>query len=344
MKAVCVKEPGHLEITERPVPAAGKGEVRIRVRGTGICRSDMHIFHGRNPLVKYPRIVGREFAGEIVALGKSVEGFSIGDHVAVDPVLSCGVCRACISGHRNVCPQLQILGIHLDGGMAEYVTVPAANVYPVPVEWSWNKAAMVEPFAVAANILSRTSCSPADRVLIMGAGPVGLTVLLGAIRTGAQVAVADVLESRLELARSLGAHLLIDSGRLDVENEVEKWTGGEGVSLIVDVICLPEIFSSLLKMASPAGRIAHLSFSEQPAAIIPAEITKKELSILGSRLNCNMFPLAIRWFAEGLDPEKLISHTFPFTQALDALKLIEENPLEALKVVLTFQEPSAEEA
>jgi L-gulonate 5-dehydrogenase len=339
MKAVYVKEPKSLDIAEIPIPQAGRGEVLVRVRAAGICGSDMHIYHGTNPLAEYPRVIGHEFAGEIAALGEDLppekRGLSVGDHVTVDPVTSCGVCYPCSVGRRNVCSRLKVFGVHQDGGMAEYVSVPAANAYAVPPEWSWEKAAMTEPFSIAANVLSRTGCVPSDRVLIMGAGPIGLTVLMGAVLTGARVAVADVLDSRLETARELGAELIVNSGRQNLEDEMFEWTK-EGVPLIVDAVCIPALFPSLLKMASPAGRIAHLGFSERPAEVIPLEITKKELSIVGSRLNCNMFPRVIEWFEKGLDPEKLISHTFPFTQVREAFSFIEEKPLETCKVMLTF--------
>ncbi|MDR1377630.1 MAG: Zn-dependent oxidoreductase [Synergistaceae bacterium] len=339
MKAVYVKEPKSLEIAELPIPQANKGEVLVHVRAAGICGSDMHIYHGTNPLAEYPRVIGHEFAGEVVALGEDLpsekQGLAVGDHVAVDPVTSCGVCYPCSIGRRNVCSRLKVFGVHQDGGMAEYVAVPAANAHVVPPEWSWEKAAMIEPFSIAANVLSRTECVASDRVLVMGAGPIGLTVLMGAVLMGARVAVADVLDSRLETARKLGAELTINSSCQNLEDETLKWAK-EGVPLIVDAVCIPALFSSLLKMASPAGRVAHLGFSERPAEIIPLEITKKELSIIGSRLNCNMFPQVIEWFKKGLDPEKLISHKFPFMETRNAFDLIETKPLETCKVLLTF--------
>jgi L-gulonate 5-dehydrogenase len=337
MKAIYVREPHCLEIVEPAEPKTGSGELLVRVRAAGICGSDMHIYHGTNPLAKYPRVIGHEFAGEVAAVGEGVAGFSVGDHVAVDPVTSCGRCYPCSIGRHNVCAKLSVFGVHRDGGMAEFVAVPADNAHRVPEDWSWEKAAMVEPFSIAANVLSRTQCTGGDRVLVMGAGPIGLTVVMGAVLTGASVAVADVLDSRLDVARGLGAERAINSERLNLENEMADWTKGEGVPLIVDAVCIPSLFPSLLRMASPAGRVAHLGFSESPAPVVPLDITKKELSIMGSRLNCNMFPGVIEWFRKGIDPGKLISHTFPFTQVREAFRLIEEKPLETCKVLLTFQ-------
>jgi L-gulonate 5-dehydrogenase len=220
--------------------------------------------------------------------------------------------------------------------MAEMVAVPAANAHIAPKDWPWEKLVMTEPFSIAANTLSRSECASRDLVLVMGAGPIGLTILMGAKLIGARVAVADILDSRLKVARDLGAEIVINSKTQDLEQETAKWTDGAGVPLVVDAVCIPELFAQLLRVASPAGRVAHLSFAERPTVISSLEVTKKELSIIGSRLNCNMFPRVLEWFGKGLDPEKLVSHKFPFTEAGAAFKLIEDKPLETCKVLLTF--------
>jgi len=124
MKAVYVAEPHSLEIREMPMPEPGQGEALVRVRAGGICGSDMHIYHGTNPLAKYPRIIGHEFSGEIGALGPGVQGFSIGDRVAVDPVTSCGTCYACSIGRPNVCESLEVFGVHRHGGL------PSTSLFP----------------------------------------------------------------------------------------------------------------------------------------------------------------------------------------------------------------------
>ena len=339
MKAVYVKEPKKLEIVELPALTPGKGEVSVRVRVAGICGSDVHIYHGTNPLAKYPRVIGHEFAGEVASVGDGVRGLSPGDHVTVDPVTSCGTCYPCSIGRHNVCAEMKVFGVHRDGGMAEVVVVPAANAHIVPREWPWEKAALVEPFSIAANVLSRVNCTASDRMLVVGAGPIGLTVLMSAVLIGARVAVADVLDSRLETARKLGAELTVNTRNKNLEEEMAGWSVGTGgIPLIVDAACIPAMFSSFLRMASPAGRVAHLGFSETPADITPLEITKKELSIIGSRLNCGMFPRVIEWFKKGLDPEKLVSHSFPIAKTHEAFALIEEKPFETCKIMLTFEE------
>jgi L-gulonate 5-dehydrogenase len=339
MKVVYVAEPHSLEIREVPVPEPGKGEVLVRVRAGGICGSDMHIYHGTNPLAKYPRIIGHEFSGEVAALGEGVTEFAPGDRVAVDPVTSCGTCYPCSIGRHNVCESLEVFGVHRDGGFAEFIALPVKNLHRIPSDWSFEKGALVEPFTIAANVLSRTECSGSDRLLVLGAGPIGQVILQAARRLGTACAVADIVDVRLEKARTLGAELTVNTRETSLEESMAEWTGGAGVPLIIDAVGSPDLFPSLLRMASPAGRIGLLGFSKEPSSFVQLEAVKKELSIFGSRLNRNKFPEVISWFSGGLvKPELLVSHRFPFERVREAMKFIEENPSEVCKVILEFQE------
>lgn len=337
MKAIRVPEPHKLEITEIPRPAPGPGEVLVRVRAAGICGSDVHIYHGTNPLARYPRIVGHEFGGEVVALGAGTKGLAVGTHVAVDPVVSCGKCYACSVGRPNVCSDLEVFGVHRDGGFAEYVAVPAANVHEIPADWPWERASLVEPFTIAANVLDRVACTGQDRVLVYGAGPIGLVILQAAKRLGAEVMITDIQESRLELARSMGADVTIHSRQKTVRQAVMEWTDGLGVPVVIDAVGLPGLFQEALELACPAGRVGVLGFSKDAAPVQQFEITRKELTIVGSRLNRNRFPEVIDWFAkEEVRPELLVSHRFRFSEVHQAMRLIEETPQDTCKVVLSF--------
>lgn len=337
VKAISMKEPRKLEILDCSVPAAGPDEVRVRVAVAGICASDRHAYSGVSFAARYPFVMGRNVAGEIVALGGGVTNLALGDRVAVDPVWVCGKCEPCRAGDENLCEALQVMGIHRDGGMAEYVTVPARNAHTVPKDWPWERIVMVEPFAIVANVLSRVRCTERDVVLVVGAGAVGLSVLMAARHLGARVAVADVLEARLDMALKRGADFTLNMNDDAFQEKLLRWSGGRGISLSVDVVCLADFFPLLQKLAASRGRVAHLGFSEKPLALIPAEVNRKELSIVGARLGCGMFPQVIAWFSSGaFAPENLVSHTFPYTEAQEAFMLIEESPVNVARVLLTF--------
>jgi hypothetical protein len=165
MLSVVVDSPHKMGVREVPLPVPAAGEVRVQVKYAGICGSDLHIFHGKNPFVSYPRIIGHEFVGRIESVGPGVDAVRLGETVAVDPVISCGHCHACSIGRRNVCRNLTVIGVHRDGGFSQYVCVPARNAYRIPAEIADTCAAIVEPFAVAANATSRTGVLPGDTAL-----------------------------------------------------------------------------------------------------------------------------------------------------------------------------------
>jgi L-gulonate 5-dehydrogenase len=177
MKAIQINQPGELVIVEKPIPKAGTGEAVVRIKAAGICGSDVHIFHGKNPFAVYPRIIGHEAAGEVFQVGEGVTHIKVGDPVAIDNVFSCGHCYACRSGRPNVCAKVQVLGVHRDGVFSEYVTMPVDHLYKLPAGIPWEQAATVEPYSIAAEAMDRGQVVANDTVLICGAGPIGLVIL-----------------------------------------------------------------------------------------------------------------------------------------------------------------------
>src|SRR3954463_4122705 len=337
MLAISVEKPHSLAVVEASSPAPEQGEVRVRVRRAGICGSDVHILHGSNPFARYPRIIGHEFAGEIESVGPDVSALAVGDRVVVDPVLSCGHCYPCRIGRPNVCANLEVLGVHRDGGFRDLIVVPARNVVKVSPNLPVEIAALAEPFSIAANVLSRTGCGPEDTVLIYGAGTVGLTVLQVAKLKGARCLVSDPDEARLERARSFGADVTIDPRSTPVADVVNGEMDGLGPSVIIDGAGVPELLEEACRFASPAGRIGLLGFSPAPCNISQQEIVKKELTLVGSRLNRRFLPQVIDWLAQGrLQPAAMITQTFAAREARAAFDLIERDPASTIKGHLDF--------
>ncbi len=339
MKAIAVTEPGKLAITEIPMPSApDEDEVVIKIKAAGICGSDSHIYHGRSAFATYPRIIGHEMAGEVYRTGSSVKGFKPGDRVAVDPVLSCGNCYACRTGRHNVCSSVKVLGVHVDGGYREYIKVGSGNVHKVPDDMPWEIAATVEPYSIAAESVDRGRLKSDDTVLICGAGPIGLVILQAVKRKGAKAIVLDIVDSRLHKAHTMGADIIVNSKDQDLYKTVMDFTGGEGINLVFEATGNLAILEQCIsRLVSQAGRVVVLGFPNEPAKIAPIEIMKRELDILGSRLNNNKFPEVIRWFRDGeVDPSKIISNVFPFDKAQEAFDLSDKASDKVCKIILTF--------
>ncbi|GGY02779.1 Zn-dependent oxidoreductase [Litchfieldella qijiaojingensis] len=336
MKAFQVSAPLNYRITEIDVPEAAPGEVLVRVAFAGICGSDMHIIHGDNAFVRFPRITGHEFAGLVEAVGEGVEDVAVGDKVCIDPVVSCGHCYPCRIGRPNVCSALEVIGVHRNGGFEERVNVPAANVHHLPEGLGLDAAALVEPYSIAANVLGRMQPLPGDRLLVFGAGVIGLTILQMARALGIEdITVTDVIDARLTTARELGATRTLHGQQDDVETAVSELTGGEGMPLIADAACVPALLPQMLRLASPAGRIGLLGFNPTPSDLVQLEVIKKELTLVGSRLNNRKFPEVLELMASGrLDPLALVSHRLAFDEMPDAIDMLDHHPERARKVLI----------
>jgi L-gulonate 5-dehydrogenase len=335
--AVRVSTPYSLEVVEAELTEPSAEDVRIKVSAAGICGSDLHILHGSNPFARYPRIIGHEFAGTVTATGSAVTSLAVGDHVVVDPVISCGHCYACRIGRSNVCAHLEVLGVHRDGGFRSEVVVPAANAVKVSKDLPLSVAALAEPFSIAANVLSRTGCDARDTLLIYGSGTVGLTVLQVAKMKGTRVIVADPDKRRLERAGEFGADRLLQSGKDDIPASVADENDGLGPTLVIDGAGVPVLLEEACRVASPAGRIGILGFSPAPCNVSQQEIVRKELTLVGSRLSRRLLPEVVGWLESGrLKPEAMITQTFRGSEAKDAFALIEEAPEKTVKVQLDF--------
>lgn len=338
MVSVVVEKPGQMCLVESVKSEPKADEVCVKVEYAGICGSDLHIYHGANPFAVYPRIVGHEFVGTIILVGENIDPLRIGERVVVDPVISCGHCYPCSIGRPNVCESLNVLGVHRDGGFTEYTCVPATNAYPVPEDIPANIAVTIEPYAVAANVTNRTGVYPTDIALVYGAGPAGMTII-DVLRNVWQipVIVVDQREDRLESARRCGATYTFNNRN----GSLREYLASEKITptLIIDAVCHPSILEEAVTLISSAGRIGLLGFSATPSAIAQQELTRRELTLYSSRLNCRMFPTVIEWMQHNLiHPENIISHVFDIHHVDEAFKLIESQQEGLCKVLLKFPE------
>ncbi|SUI44618.1 Sorbitol dehydrogenase [Serratia liquefaciens] len=337
MHSVVIEKPGQLVIQQRPLPQPAANEVRVKIKFAGICGSDVHIYHGHNPFARYPRVIGHEFFGVIDQVGCDVDPQRIGERVAVDPVVSCGHCYPCSIGRPNVCTELQVIGVHRDGGFSDYACAPARNAYRIPHSISDRHAAMVEPFTIGANITAHLQPTADDIALIYGAGPMGLTVIqtLKGVYGVKQVIVTDRISERLVMAQENGADWTFNNAEGSLQAELER--RGLQPTLIVDAACHPAILQEAINLASPAARIGIMGFSGEACTLTQQSITSKELSIFSSRLNSGRFPQVIDWMASGkIDPQRLITHCVSASEVEQAMLMFEQDQRTCCKVLLQF--------
>ncbi len=338
MKAIKVTKPFEVEVTEVDKPKiVNSDDVLIRITSGGICGSDMQIYNGTNSLATYPRVIGHEFGGVIEQTGENVKNLIAGDKVCVNPVISCNSCYACSIGRGNVCSSLEVMGVHRDGGFAQYICVPQQNVHKFNGDFDQTLLCLVEPYTIGMQINNRAKITKDDVVLIIGSGPIGIAAMQVAKMRKAKVIMADIVKERLARAKEMGADEIILSSEEDIEQRVKQITNNEGVPVVIDAVCIPKTFELSVKLASAAGRVIVIGLKAAPSNIVMADITKKELDIIGSRLSNNCFESVVECFENGsLQPQKMKTAQFHYTEIEKAFDLIQKSPQDILKVVLTF--------
>jgi len=318
MQAVVFPSPATIAVERVPDPVCAPDEVIVRVARCGICGTDVHIY--RNEYMSaFPLIPGHEFGGVIVEVGKEVVGFQVGQRVAVDPNLYCGHCDMCRNEMANHCLNWQGVGITRGGGFAEYVAAPARACYHLPDALSDAQAAFVEPLACVVHAMKRIRILPADPVLILGAGPMGLLLVQALRRMGAShVAVVEKQAPRLELAQRLGASLAVAPGA--DQDEHLKALAPRGFGVVIDATGVPAVIEGAFRHLRPRG--TYLQFGVAPnharVSVSPYDIFRNDWTIIGTFALCYTFLPAIDWLASGaIDITPLVSHTAPMSSFAD---------------------------
>ncbi len=287
MKALVMKKPGELVIEDRPKPTAKEGEVLLKVLRVGVCGTDLHAFGGNQPFFSYPRVVGHELAVRVEEIPASsraaAKGITEGDQVSVLPYLSCGRCIACRNGKTNCCVDLKVLGVHVDGGMQEYLTVPASYLVPagkVPAD----KISLVECFSIGFHGVRRADPKAGEPVLVVGAGPIGVGVIHGLKERGAKVIALDINEKRLEYAKTVcKADHVVNAKNVDPVKAVADLTGGENPSVVMDATGNAGQMMKAFDFTSQGGRIVYVGLVTADITFHDPLFHRKELTLLASR-------------------------------------------------------------
>jgi 2-desacetyl-2-hydroxyethyl bacteriochlorophyllide A dehydrogenase len=315
VEALLCTEPGRLQLVQMPEPQAGPEAVLVRPRRVGICGTDYHIFQGKQPYLQYPRIMGHELAVEVVE-APSGSGFTPGELCVVNPYIACGSCVACRAGKPNCCVSIAVLGVHRDGGMAELLTLPARNLLHADGLGA-DQCAAVEFMAIGAHAVRRGGVGDGDRVLVVGAGPIGLGVALFARRRGASVTLYDRDPERVATAEAItGAGALPADG--DVRDAAAAATGGEHFDVVFDATGNAAAMEQGFDLVAHGGRYVLVSIVKDAITFRDPDFHRKEMTLFASRnATSEDFATVIAAMRAGEVPvERLVTHRTSLGQAV----------------------------
>ena len=323
MLAAVLHKKEELSLEEVPIPEISEDEVIIRVKKCGICGTDPHIFKGNFP-APFPLIMGHEFSGEIVNVGKQVKSVAIGAKVTVDINISCNHCYFCRVGQKLLCESIKQIGVHVDGAFAEYVKVPQGNIYTLPDEMDWEKAAYIEPLACAIHGLERARMTIGSSVAIIGAGPMGLALgKLAKLNGAAQVILTELNQSRIEKAKAIGADHVIHAGQENPIEAVKELTEGRGAHFVFEAVGSSYTYRQAFEMVRRGGTLIAYGAAPADAAIDikPFDIFSKELTIVGSYAGSyGTWQQAIELIKNGLfNPHEIITKTIALEQIIEGI-------------------------
>lgn len=329
-----------MEIMELPVPEPGAGELLIRIRHVGVCGSDLHMFSGRDARVQDQVILGHEAAGEVAAIGEGVEGFAVGDKVALEPGSTCGQCEYCKSGLYNLCPSVKFLSVPRQraGVLREYAVHPANLCFKLPDNMDTLQGALIEPLAVGLHAANLGDAKIGMDAVVFGSGCIGLMTLLSLKARGvSRVAVADVVDIRLEKARQLGADLTVNSAKEDVQAALKDYTDGRGMDIAFDASGNPAAIAQTLPAVRKAGMIVLVGnpSGPMPESFKLLDFVNREITMKGVFRYRNIYPMAIRAVAAGALPvERVPDRVYPFEETQQAFDDSIDKKDEIVKAVI----------
>ncbi len=326
MKVALFERPHHLRVTQRELRTLSNHEVLVRVSACGVCGTDLHIVEGSSRSTP-PVVLGHEYAGIIEDIGPGVEGYSVGDTVAVDPNIACGKCDFCRRGEVHLCENLRALGVDIDGGMAESCIVPTEQLYRLPKSMAAEKAAFIEPLSCAVHGIDRARICAGDTVVILGGGTVGLLLLqLAKISGAASIVVVEPLEWKRKIASAVGADVLVDPTTTNVRDLVRDTTR-VGADVAIECVGRADTVVLALDIVRRGGTVE--LFGVCPLGvktpIEPNAIYFKELTIVGSYVNPHTFDRSVALLAgDKIRVDQFVIDRYPLDSVHDALKSLEQ--------------------
>jgi 2-desacetyl-2-hydroxyethyl bacteriochlorophyllide A dehydrogenase len=327
-------------IEEVPKPRIKDNEALVSVKAASICGSELHAFTGaskrRQEVHGLPLVMGHEFSGEVVEVGKSVKNISVGDRVGVNPIVTCGKCEQCITGRTNICKNFILLGLHVDGAFAEYVPVVAENCYKVPDTLSFEEAALLEPCSVGIHAVNIARLELGDDVAILGAGPIGLMALQAAKCAGAgRIFVVDVVPFRLDVAKKLGADVTINAAEEDPIKNIMEFTKGEGVDVAIEAVGIKKTVQQAIDMVKKGKTVIVAGMMEKIMEVGMLGVTVNEIRVQGDYgYTKKEFVSSVKLVsANKINLKPMITHIFPLNEIVNGFKVLAQKK-DAMKVII----------
>ena len=338
MKTVQIVQPGSVRVVDTPKPELKPGHVLLKVGYVGFCGSDLNTFRGLNPLVKLPVVPGHEIGAVIDAVAPDVPAYlQPGMAATLNPYTSCGNCPACRNRRPNACEFNQTLGVQRDGAMSEYILAPFEKVI-TDEAISARDFALVEPLSVGFHAVSRASVTDSDTVMVTGCGMIGLGAVIRSALRGATVIAVDVDETKLELAKSLGARFTVNSLRDDLHSRVQEITSQRGADVVIEAVGHPQTYQAAIAEVAFTGRVVFIGYAKEKVPFETPLFVKKELDIFGSRNALpSDFMAVMAYLKRGECPvEKLITAVYPPDSAQEALEKWAAAPGEVFRILIGF--------
>jgi len=339
MKAIIINEPYDVQIVEQEIPVPGKGEALLKILYGGICGSDLGSYRGTFSYVSYPRKPGHEFSAEIVEIGTNDKGLKPGMVVTCNPYFNCGKCYPCKKGNVNSCTTNQTMGVQREGAFSEYITMPVERIYDGK-GLSPKILTLIEPFCISYHGVRQADIQPNDRVLVIGAGTIGVLAAVAAKAKGAVVYIADVALEKLQYAidNFIIDGTILNTGDAGFINKAMEITGGDGFDVTIEAVGLPSTFQNCIDAVAFAGKVVVIGVGKENLDFNFTMIQKKELKIFGSRNAYKAdFLELIDLVNDGkVNLEKIVTNTYKMEDASIAFKEFHENAGSMLKVLIEF--------
>jgi 2-desacetyl-2-hydroxyethyl bacteriochlorophyllide A dehydrogenase len=327
MIQITLDQPGKFSASDVPEPRPAPGEALVRVHRVGVCGTDLHAFSGKQPFFSYPRVLGHELGVEVIDPGNDPHDLKVGDRCSVEPYMNCGKCIACRRGKPNCCTELRVLGVHTDGGMRPLISVPARKLHKSN-KLSYDQLALVETLGIGAHAVERADVRADDFVLVIGAGPIGLSVIQFAQVQGARLAVMDMSETRLDFCRKqLGVVHTLTPGP-DAAAQLRVIGEGDLPTVVIDATGNPKSMAGTFDLPAHGGRIVFVGLFQGDVTFNDPNFHRRELTLLASR---NALPGTFRDIIKLIERDQInttpwITHRCKLEEIPERFSLLASNP------------------